>query len=271
MSLPYMPLYVADYLQDTGHLSALEHGVYLLLIMHYWSNGGLPNDDRRLARIARVNLKQWLRVRQTVADFFDRDWTHVRIDVELAHAKELTESRVAAGRRGGLASAKVKRRSSGAQAKPVAKSKHTEPEPEPDSEREEEKETRASALSSFDQFWEKYPHKIGKRAALKAFGKARVPLEALLLGIDRYIAEKPRDRPWCNPATWLNQGRWEDQPSGETGRVIYGDFARVQQAKFEAHLKDLPPERVAELTGKRPVPEFSEGGEPNVEDPQNPR
>jgi len=39
-----MPLYVADYLADTAHLGALESGVYLHLIMHYWLKGGLPDD-----------------------------------------------------------------------------------------------------------------------------------------------------------------------------------------------------------------------------------
>jgi uncharacterized protein YdaU (DUF1376 family) len=49
---PWMPLYIADYRKDTAHLSAAEHGAYLLLIMHYWSTGSLPVEDAPLARIA---------------------------------------------------------------------------------------------------------------------------------------------------------------------------------------------------------------------------
>jgi hypothetical protein len=33
----------------------------------------------------------------------------------------------------------------------------------------------------------------------------------LIGGIDRYIANKPADREWLNPGTFINQGRWEDQ------------------------------------------------------------
>lgn len=31
--------------------------------------------------------------------------------------------------------------------------------------------------------------------------------------MQRYIATKPPDRNWCNPATWLNQERWRDEPA----------------------------------------------------------
>ncbi len=66
---------------------------------------------------------------------------------------------------------------------------------------------------AFQAFWNRYPNKVGKVAAIKAFAKActRVRCDILMQGLERYCA-KTDDRPWCNPATWLNQGRWEDQP-----------------------------------------------------------
>ncbi|MEJ8571264.1 YdaU family protein [Microbaculum marinum] len=105
-----MPLYVADYLADTGHLSTVEHGAYLLLIMHYWQNGGLPDDDRKLARICRMPVKEWSEIRETLADLFECDWQHKRIAGELATACETMAKRSAAGRAG--ASARYSKRSS---------------------------------------------------------------------------------------------------------------------------------------------------------------
>lgn len=96
MSAPaWMPLYIADYLADTGHLSTVEHGAYLLLIMHYWQNSGLPNDDRKLARICRLSLKQWQAIRSTIAELFGDEWRHGRIEAELAKARRNYERRIA--------------------------------------------------------------------------------------------------------------------------------------------------------------------------------
>ncbi|TCR63191.1 YdaU family protein [Bosea sp. BK604] len=106
MSRAWMPLYVADYLADTGHLSAAEHGAYLLLIMHYWQNGALPEEDRRLARIARMSAAEWDDARAALFDLFDENWRHSRIDAELAAAEAVSaRAREKAGKRWGRARA----------------------------------------------------------------------------------------------------------------------------------------------------------------------
>jgi uncharacterized protein YdaU (DUF1376 family) len=100
-ALPYMPLFVADYLADTAHLTTQQHGAYMLLIMNYWQRGGpLPDDDVRLAKIARVGPREWTRMRDTISEFFsiaDGQWLHSRITTELARveAKSLKSKRAA--------------------------------------------------------------------------------------------------------------------------------------------------------------------------------
>jgi len=37
----------------------------------------------------------------------------------------------------------------------------------------------------------------------------------LLAGLDAYIKNKPIDRDWLNPATFINQERWKDQPAAK--------------------------------------------------------
>ena len=95
----WMPLYIGDYLADTMHLSGPEHGAYLLLIMHYWRTGPLPDDDRQLAAIARTARKAWLEIGPTVRAFFRSEGGrlhHGRIDAELQAAREITDQKRAA-------------------------------------------------------------------------------------------------------------------------------------------------------------------------------
>jgi uncharacterized protein YdaU (DUF1376 family) len=85
-----MPLNIADYLRDTTHLDAEQSGMYLHLIMGYWVAGGLPNDDRQLAAIARVPIKKWKRSRALLEAFFSTGFhSHKRIDYELQRAADI--------------------------------------------------------------------------------------------------------------------------------------------------------------------------------------
>lgn len=104
----WMALNWADYWQDTGHLSALEHGAYLNLIGAYWVNGGpLLADKERLQRMSKCTTKEWKQCSAIVLDFFDLDgdmYIHRRVDKELADAKQ----RFSRAQAGGLARGKLK-------------------------------------------------------------------------------------------------------------------------------------------------------------------
>jgi uncharacterized protein YdaU (DUF1376 family) len=105
MNRPWMPLYVGDYLGDTGHLTTAQHGAYLLLMMHYWRKGELPDDDRQLSKITKLPFKTWCEYRPTLQDFFYEGWKHKRIDAELAKMLRVSQKRAIAGQKGGLGSA----------------------------------------------------------------------------------------------------------------------------------------------------------------------
>jgi len=100
-----MPLYIADYLSATEHLDAAHSGAYLHLIMHYWQKGNLPQEDKFLARIARMTARQWAAAKPTLQAFFSDGWKHERIDFELCHAHIKSEARAESGARGGRAKA----------------------------------------------------------------------------------------------------------------------------------------------------------------------
>lgn len=133
MSIPYMPLYVADYLGDTQHLSAEQHGAYLLLLMALWRAGGrLPNDAVKLARIVRLSPSKWARIAGDVMAFFTVDGeeiTQKRLAAEIEKASKKSQVRSEAGKAGAEAKALKNNKPASANASRLLKHS-SEPEPE---------------------------------------------------------------------------------------------------------------------------------------------
>lgn len=89
---------------------------------------------------------------------------------------------------------------------------------------------------SFLKFWNVYPKKVGKKNAFKAFQKAKEkpPIGELV----KIIESHKKSDQWKrdngqyipNPATWLNQGRWEDElPEDEQQKKRQERIARLKQ------------------------------------------
>jgi uncharacterized protein YdaU (DUF1376 family) len=117
-------IYGGDYLRDTMHLSAEQHGMYFLMLNHYYSTGEpLPNDEEVLARVSRVSVDAWLRNRNVILKFFTQDvdgrWRNKRADEEIAKRQRLSgrASKGAAARWGAKADATA---DATANAKPIA-------------------------------------------------------------------------------------------------------------------------------------------------------
>jgi hypothetical protein len=78
-------------------------------------------------------------------------------------------------------------------------------------ERREEKKRGENTCVLFDQFWTLYPRKTSKQSASKAFAKLKdEDQQAAINNISRLYFETPVQFV-PHAATYLNQGRWEDQ------------------------------------------------------------
>lgn len=231
MSAPFMQLYVADYLGDTRHLTTEQHGAYLLLLMTMWrSDGRLPNDDKKLARIAGCTPSRWTKIKDDVLEFFAVDGgeiTNARLTLELEKASEKSIKRAVSGTKGGRAKALKYNKPLVANA---SRSPKHSSEPEPDTTEANApvvlaRPSKADVAKGFLAFWSAYPRRVGKDAAAKAFSKALLriddpdPLAVILAGIERALPgwDDPQFIP--HPSTWLTQGRWADdapEPRTET-------------------------------------------------------
>ena len=101
-ALPYIQLYPADYLADTAHLNAAQHGAYLLLIMNYWQTGApLKDSNVRLANVARMSQQEWIEARELLEEFFeikDGEWIHHRIERDLSGVYSKSKNASMAGK-----------------------------------------------------------------------------------------------------------------------------------------------------------------------------
>lgn len=67
---PSMPLYCADLITDTYHLSPEVFGVYVRILCAMWNaDGTIPDDDRFLALTGGVSVRKWHVLRQEIDPF----------------------------------------------------------------------------------------------------------------------------------------------------------------------------------------------------------
>jgi uncharacterized protein YdaU (DUF1376 family) len=92
---PALPFWTDAYLSDTRHLSAEQHGAYLLLLMEAWRRPTctLPDDDEMLARLACMSTDRWAFNRETVMAFWTYDgrrkeWSQLRLTDERAYVRQ---------------------------------------------------------------------------------------------------------------------------------------------------------------------------------------
>ncbi len=120
----------------------------------------------------------------------------------------------------------------------------------------------------FVLFWLRYPKKVGKKAAYKAWLKAKDKPDIKI--IFAALADQKRSEQWTknngqyipNPATWINQGRWDDEIITNLNQTISTPKIfpncpicnkETTQADIDklgscpACYKPLPPEKLKEL------------------------
>jgi uncharacterized protein YdaU (DUF1376 family) len=98
---PYFKLYFSDFAGDTLHLTDAEIGSYVLLLGAMWNGkGSLPNDPRKLARVARCSPNKWVARWDSLSEFFLEDGqeiTHKRVKIERKKVDEISHNRSLAG------------------------------------------------------------------------------------------------------------------------------------------------------------------------------
>ena len=263
----WMPFYVADHVADTMHLSALEHGAYMFMILHYWRAGSLPSSEAELRRISRLSATHWRGARKNLMGFFMRDgdaYRHKRIDAEMSEANARIEAKTQQTR----AATAMRWRKRGTQTESVTDCvTQTQPHPhlQPPLEKEE-------ALS-LDEFLKAYdpPINFSRPDTQQAWAEtqgAHPPAPDMLAAVTAYCqwleAQKrayKSDYPKQHPANWLRQRKWENfavRPSAADDRdalralwngAAAGLVDKIGAPSFQGYFSDAafepgPPARI---------------------------
>lgn len=108
---------------------------------------------------------------------------------------------------------------------PIRSNKVTQGEEEGDTEREVQKHS-SPLVAQCETLYGLYPRRVGKAVAFKAIAKAlkKKPFDAMLLAVKAYAKQVVREEREIqfipHPATWFNQGRYEDEPSEPTEKPL---------------------------------------------------
>lgn len=91
----YVQFHIGDFLTGVLHMDAVEVGAYTMLIMAHYQAGenGLPDDDKKLARIAKVTTKKWAAIKGVVLEKFTLKngmWCQKRVVNELKRVKDVS-------------------------------------------------------------------------------------------------------------------------------------------------------------------------------------
>jgi len=272
-ALPYMQLYVADYLADTAHLTTEEHGAYLLLLFSYWQTGKPLREDR-LASVARLSNERWADVERTLKEFFHvakGAWTHFRVEADLEKVDSKSKKNSDAGKASAKARALAKQALEESDSTNVATNVDTNVQRthqrNVNHTRSGDTDTETNTEAKQDQ----YQERLSALSEPKQKRKARLPDQFLVTGAMRqWAAEsvpavelKTETENFCDYwrgqggtkldwvatwRTWMRKAQKDSQRGGGRGFTPFNKAADVE-ASNQAVVEEII-RRQAERTGK---------------------
>lgn len=217
----YYRFHMGDYIRSTAHLSNEEDLTYRRLLDFYYDNEGpIPDETQMVSRRLRLDNQMVINILNEFFLLGENGWENNRANMEIAKYQSKKAQNQEVGKLGGRPKKTQmvsKRNPDVTQRKP----KHN-PNQQPITNNQQPILNNPFPLSmeaSFETFWKAYPNKTGKGAARKSFYHLKPSVElvgVMLFGIERSKKSdqwrKDNGQYIPNPATWLNQSRWEDEP-----------------------------------------------------------
>lgn len=221
------PFYPSDFIHGTMFMRSEEVGAYMRLLCFQWEHGNIPDDSTKLIKITGLTHKKL----DTVLEKFIKDEGGAYINARLERVRSEREAyqkrQSDLGKKGGRPKTNPFETEKPNESQPFseseAKQKLPSPSPSPltpivPNGDEKGTDSKSPYSEDFEDFWTSYPKKIGKGKAYDAWEKAKgkPDTQTILARIETHSKseqwQKESGQYIPNPATWLNQRRWDDEP-----------------------------------------------------------
>jgi uncharacterized protein YdaU (DUF1376 family) len=223
---PAFQFYAKDFLTGTATMSLAERGAYVTLLSHQWDSGSVPSTAKERARMLGCTASEERRIWARLVSKFtlvDDAFQNLRLEEERQKQAEFRRRQSDKGKASAATRWQPKsNHGSTAVTNGLQPNGNSSSSSSSSSSKEQEQIPRPHAKRSddrFDAWWSAYPKKTGKGAALKAWTKIR-PSDTTVAAMLNALEWQRNQPQWQkdggafipNPATYLNQSRWEDEP-----------------------------------------------------------
>ena len=234
---------IGDYRRDTMNLSLLEHGVYMTLIDHYtlneepfsldqldicWAIGARTEDEK--TAVCLILSKFFIETK--------KGYTHKRCDEEIAkyHAKS-DKAKESINKRWNKDTNVIRTYNEG----------NTNQEPRTNNQ-------KPLTNKDFETFYAKYPKKVKRPNAEKAWLKAKPDIDIVMKALEYQLSNDSRFRDTQyipHPSTWINGKEWENEVSKKeevVDRLVIANELYKQDEGFYNLTKEEQNERINSYT-----------------------
>jgi len=220
-----LPFFTDAWIADTAHLSRIERGIYMDLLVLIWRSPEcrVPNEIDWIARRLRAQADEVPVLQSVLSEFCitTGNWlTQKRLQREWSYTSEKRKKNIASAKSRWKKEKEPSERSANA----MPPHPHPHPHPHPSSSlRSEEPQTPSLGLElagekdakkdGFDDFWKAFPKKAGKPAAMKAWQKAIKNTDPgkIIAAAKVYAGSETVQRGFIKfPQGWLNEERFND-------------------------------------------------------------
>lgn len=234
MSAPAFQFYPKEWFISTAALGPEARGVYIQFLAWSWDNGPLPISEEGRANIGGVTVKRLKSIWLAIGRKWHRSkggYVNPRLERQREELQSYRKKQAEKGRK----SAEIRRNVN--HGSTTVQPEH-QPDTQPDGNREATLHSAFSDLHTasknskiktqtlrhfvpedFAHFWQRYPRRENKKAALKAWRSLEPDLETVRLihaALDWQTKQpgwvKDRGKFVPHGASWLNGRRWEDEP-----------------------------------------------------------